>query len=82
MKTCLKMNTTASDCSKEQHTLIEQLDPFGDNTWRLQPQNERCQLTKAHMSSGEITGERFQSLKYLVQKYGTFSNLGALFSVT
>ena len=30
---------------------------------RLQPQNERCQLIKAHMSSGDITdtGEHFQS---------------------
>ena len=27
------------------------------------------------MSSGEITGEHFQSLEYLVQKCGTFSNL-------
>ena len=33
------------------------------------------------MSSGEITGERFQSLKYLVQKCGTFSNLVAQLSV-
>ena len=24
--------------------------------WHLQPQNERCQLIKAHMSLGEITG--------------------------
>ena len=38
------------------------------HSWRLQPQNERCQLIKAHMSSGEITGEHFQSLEYLVQK--------------
>ena len=29
--------------------------------WRLQPQNERCQLIKEHMSPGEITGEHFQS---------------------
>ena len=36
----------------------------------LQPEkNERCQLIKAHMSSGEITGEHFQSLEYLVQKW-------------
>ena len=33
----------------------------------MQPQNERCQLIKAHMSSVEITGEHFQSLEYLVQ---------------
>ena len=33
--------------------------------WRLhlQPQNERCQLIKEHMSPGEITGEHFQSLQ-------------------
>ena len=33
------------------------------------PQNERCQPIKAHiynMSSGEITGEHFHSLEYLV----------------
>ena len=47
----------------------------------LQPQNERCQLTEAHMSSGEITGEHFQSLEYLVQKCGPFSNLVAQLSV-
>ena len=34
------------------------------------------------MLPGEITGEYFQSPEYWVQKYGTFSNLGALFSVT
>ena len=46
--------------------------------WRhSQPQNERCQLIKAHLSSEEITGEHFQSLEYLVQKCGTFSNLAA-----
>ena len=33
------------------------------------------------MSSGEITGEHFQSLEYLVQKCGTFSNLVAELSV-
>ena len=33
------------------------------------------------MSSGEITGEHFQSLEYLVQKCGTFSNLVAQHSV-
>ena len=50
--------------------------------WRyLLPQNERCQLIKAHVFSGEITGEHFQSLEYLVQKCGTFSNLVAQFSV-
>ena len=49
--------------------------------WRLEPQNERCQLIKADMSSEEITGEHFQSLEYLVQKYGTFSNLVAQLSV-
>ena len=27
----------------------------------LQPQNERCQLIKVHVSSGEIAGEHFQS---------------------
>ena len=31
--------------------------------WRLQPQTERCQLIKEHMSPGEITGEHFQSLQ-------------------
>ena len=31
---------------------------------RLQPQNERCQLIKAHRSSGEITGEHFQFKEY------------------
>ena len=35
---------------------------------RLEPQNERCQLIKAHMSSGEITGAHFQSLENLIQK--------------
>ena len=29
--------------------------------WCLQPQNERCQLIKSHMSSGGITGGHFQS---------------------
>ena len=33
------------------------------------------------MSSGEITGEHFQSLDYLVQKGGTFSNLVAELNV-
>ena len=33
-------------------------------------QNERYQLIKAHALSGEITGEHFQSLEYLVQKCG------------
>ena len=33
------------------------------------------------MSSGEITGEHFQSLDYLVQKCGTFSNLVAELNV-
>ena len=47
----------------------------------LQPQNGRCQLIKAYMPSGEITGEHFQSLEYLVQKCGTFSNLVAQLSV-
>ena len=47
----------------------------------LQPQNERYQLIKAHMLSGEITGEHFQSLEYLVQKCGTFANLVAQLSV-
>ena len=32
-------------------------------SWRLQPQNERCQLIKEHMSPGEIT-EHFQSLQF------------------
>ena len=45
------------------------------------PQNERCQLIKPHMLSGEITGGHFQSLEYLVQKCGTFSNLVAQLSV-
>ena len=47
----------------------------------LQPQNERCQQIKSHMSSGEITDEHFQSLEYLVQKCGPFSNLVAQLSV-
>ena len=51
------------------------------HTWHLQPQHERCQLIKAHMSSGEIIGEHFQSLEYLVQKCGTFSNFVAQLSV-
>ena len=33
---------------------------------QLQPQNERCQLIKEHMSPGEITGEHFQSLHSVV----------------
>ena len=33
------------------------------------------------MLSGEITGEHFQSLEYLVQKRGTFSDLVAQLSV-
>ena len=37
--------------------------------------------TLAHMSSGETTGEYFQSLEYLVQKCGTFFNLVAQLSV-
>ena len=49
--------------------------------WLLQPKNERCQLIKAHMLSGEITGEHFQSLEYLVQKRDTFSDLVAQLSV-
>jgi len=49
--------------------------------WRLQPQNKRCQLIKAHMSSGEITGDHFQFLKYLVEKGGIFSNLVSQLSV-
>ena len=31
------------------------------HSWRLQPQNEMCQMIQADMSSGEITGEHFQS---------------------
>ena len=49
--------------------------------WYLLPQNERCQLIKAHVFSWEITGEHFQSLEYLVEKCGTFSNLVAQLSV-
>ena len=37
--------------------------------------------TLAHMSSGETTGEYFQSLEYLVQKCGTFFNLVAQLSM-
>ena len=48
--------------------------------WCLQPQNERCQLIKAHMSSGEITGEHFQSVTF-GQKCSTFSNSVAQLSV-
>ena len=51
------------------------------NNTRLRPQNERYQLIKGHMLSGKITGEHFQSLEYLVQKCGTFSNLVAQLSV-
>ena len=47
----------------------------------MAPQNERCQLIKAYMLSGEIIGGHFQSLEYLVQKCGTFSNLVAQLSV-
>ena len=50
-------------------------------SWRLQPQNERCQLIKAHMSAGKITGELFQSLENLIHKCGTFSNLVAQLNV-
>ena len=33
--------------------------------------------SKYNLSSGEITGEHFQSLEYLVQKHSTSSNLVA-----
>ena len=38
-------------------------------------------LNKAHVSSGEITGEHFGSLEYSEQKCGTFSNSAAQLSV-
>ena len=47
----------------------------------LQPQNERCQLIKAHMSSGEITGEHFQSVWNIWCKRVVFSNFVAQLSV-
>ena len=46
-------------------------------TRRLQPQSERYQLIKAHASSGEITGEHFQSQEYLVPKVVLSLNLAA-----
>ena len=51
------------------------------HSWRLQLQNERCQMIKAHRSSGEITGKHFQSLEYLVQKCVVLSDLVAQLSV-